>query len=177
MEKRIKAVLEHLATPATQSEHTTSAALPGVVLLHCRAADANKLISIVEVVKRRMREGHFATESTTDSAKPIKKKKGKKAQPSETTWYQYNRIYDVVVAKKDGNTDRAEEEEHDEDFAPMLHRFEEALNGKRGPAIMTYFSTFLSRTPIAELQKNPDMSCQSSVDPLEVEYQKWMANT
>ncbi|CAK7213361.1 hypothetical protein SBRCBS47491_001779 [Sporothrix bragantina] len=186
MEKRIKAVLEHLATPTPQSANTaTTGGLPGIVLLHGRATDANKLISIVEVVKRRIRDGYFATNagdgtSTSETAKSAKKKNKKKTSPkSVTAWYQYNRIYDVASVKKtELEMDLVEDshmEEEDDGFAPMVHRFEDAINGKKGPAITTYLSIFLSRTPVVELLKNLEIESQSSVDPLEIEYQQWIA--
>ncbi|CAK7246136.1 MAG: hypothetical protein STHCBS139747_007758 [Sporothrix thermara] len=190
MEKRIKAVLEHLANASKQPPGSAAAGvLPGIVLLHARATDANKLISVVEVVKRRMREGYFnantgdSTSSTTEAAKAGKKKKARKtSQLSNTAWYQYNRIYDVASARTPGPeshddiVDDSRVDQEDDGFAPMVHRFEDAINAKKGPAITTYLSIFLSRTPVVELQKNPEFGSQSSIDPLEVEYQQWMAN-
>ncbi|CAK7568187.1 MAG: hypothetical protein SEPTF4163_006171 [Sporothrix epigloea] len=189
MEKRIKAVLEHLASPSTHSANKDIIdALPGIALLHARATDANRLISIVEVVKRRMRQGYFAVNaslgtSSGESAASDKKKKGKKtSRKPATAWYQYNRIYDVASAKDSGpetNEDVIEDsriDQEDDDFAPMVHRFEEAVNGEMKPTVTTYFSIFLCRTPVVELQRYPEMATQSSVDVLEVEYQQWMAN-
>ncbi|CAK7270531.1 hypothetical protein SEPCBS57363_004150 [Sporothrix epigloea] len=188
MEKRIKAVLEHLASPSTHSANKDIAdALPGIALLHARATDANRLISIVEVVKRRMRQGYFAANaslgtSSGETADFDKKKKGKKAsRVPATAWYQYNRIYDVASAKVSGpetNEDVVEDsriDQEDDGFEPMVHRFEEAVNGKKKPTITTYLSIILCRTPVVELQRHPEMATQSSVDVLEVEYQQWMA--
>ncbi|CAK7272156.1 hypothetical protein SEPCBS119000_004975 [Sporothrix epigloea] len=188
MEKRIKAVLEHLASSSTQlAKKDTTAALPSIVLLHARAADANKLISIVEVVKRRMRQGYFAVnrgdDTSSNDAAAGQKKKGKKAsQVPATAWYQYNRVYDVASAETLGPTpnELAVEDSHvepeDDGFEPMARRFEDALTGGEKAPITTYMSIFLSRAPVLELQRNPEMTAQSSLDTLEVEYQRWMAN-
>lgn len=182
MEKRIKTILDHLAAAA--STGTSVAALPGVVLLHARAPDANKLVSIAEIVKRRIREGHF--EEAAAPAGGIKKKKANGAHASAVVWYQYDRIYDVKSARKKkgaaGDDDEADAEEdgdgQDDGFEPMMHRLESALGGSAhgsGPVVTTYMSIMLSRTPLLELHKNPDITVQCSADPLEVEYEEYMA--
>lgn len=194
MEKRIQAVLNSLAsrptttTTTTQEGQTTSASpRPGIVLLHGRASDANKLISITEIVKQRMREDYFSQDAAGAGSAPavteVAKKKGKKgSRLSKTSWFQYNRIYDVVSVKGKGTDgDSGDEEEEDDGFAPMVHRFREAMRGKKASqgqaSITTYMSIILSRTPVVELQKNPGISVQASTDPLEIEYEQWMAST
>ncbi|ERT02994.1 hypothetical protein HMPREF1624_01298 [Sporothrix schenckii ATCC 58251] len=187
MEKRIQAVLNHLADRPIA--HTTKergasppTTRPGVVLLHSRVLDSNKLISIAEIVKQRVREGYYSRGAEGAGATAASKKQGKKGSKlSKTSWYQYNRIYDVVSAPGAADTTPGTGDDEDDDFAPMMHRFTEAMSGKKalqGRAnITTYMSIVLSRTPIAELQKNPEISVQASTDPLEVEFEQWMART
>lgn len=146
MEKRIKAVLEHLGGDSK----------PGVVLLHARAPDANKLVSIAEIVKRRIREGYFA-----GADKAMKKKTKKDA--AAVAWCQYDRIYDVKTAKTDEASDQVD-------------RLEAALTDETAPAskVTTYMSILLSRTPVGELHKNADVSVQCSTDVSEIEYERYM---
>ncbi|EPE08158.1 hypothetical protein F503_00941 [Ophiostoma piceae UAMH 11346] len=198
MEKRIRAILDHLAngTPGSGGEggegSERAKALPGVVLLHARAPDANKLVSIAEIVKRRIREGHFAapaadlmSDGPPKSTKKNTKKKGKDAHAAAVAWYQYDRIYDVQSARKKkpdteaasgSGADDAGSEEEEDGFEPAMHRLEAALGDKSaGTVVTTYMSIILSRTPLLELYKNPEVSVQCSTDPLEVEYEQFMA--
>ncbi|KAL1902954.1 hypothetical protein Sste5346_000866 [Sporothrix stenoceras] len=184
MEKRINSVLSHIegkpADTGAQDGQTTasSASRPGIVLLHCRVADTNKMISIAEIVKQRIREGRFSKE--TAGADGAAKKKGKKGSKlSKTAWYQYNRIYDVSVPKEAGDAPVSGADEEDDGFAPAVHRLDEALKGKNDSnrQITTYMSIILSRTPVVELQKNLEISVQTSIDPLEVEFEQWVART
>ena len=204
MEKRIKAILDHLADGTAGGGEggeggKPAKALPGVVLLHARAPDANKLVSIAEIVKRRIRKGHFeapaadlmSDEPPRAAKRKTKKKKGKDAHAAAVAWYQYDRIYDVKSARKKkvitggaaGNgascadDDGGDEEEEEDGFEPAMHRLEAALGGGKssGTIVTTYMSIILSRTPISELHKNPEISVQCSTDPLEIEYEQFMA--
>lgn len=219
MEKRIKAVLDQLGSLPTShqtgGEPKPSPSSTGVALLHARASEASKLVSIVEIVKRRIREGYFNNAASAPEAagegqgggskasgkKKQKRKRKPSASPQEAiAWVQYNRIYDVETAAKkpkptaaqaqlppptdqgddahaadanDGNGDN-----EDDGFEPMMHRFEAALGGKgaKHTVTTTFMSIVLSRVPIAELQRNPDYSAQSSADAQEIAHERWMAN-
>lgn len=188
MEKRIAAILSHLGQPspvdpAEGAVNASTPPRPGVVLLHARAADAGKLISITEIAKRRIREGFFR-EGVRNTA-----------QKTVLAWYQYNRLYDVetpvaAVRTKPGlknheneNQDRQDQdqepgsEDEDDGFEPMPQHFQQAL-GDAAPnntVARTYLSVFLSRVPVPELLKHADITCQTSADPIEMEYQRHMS--
>ncbi|KAJ9156288.1 hypothetical protein NKR23_g887 [Pleurostoma richardsiae] len=162
MRKRVERALTHLGrfSPVDMS------VLPGVVLLHARAGDARKMISVIELVRRRIHE-------------------------SEQKWFQYNRLYEVTTEAKpqqqhhersviedtvleqsgrDGN-DSGEDE-----FETMDHPtvFERAVQPQSGPPSKPYMSIFLSRVPIPELQAKDYITAQSNADQIETMIKKKM---
>ncbi|OAA66589.1 DNA/RNA-binding protein Alba-like protein [Niveomyces insectorum RCEF 264] len=212
MEKRIKAVLAQLdgqtlsspspSPPPPPSTNTNP--LPGIVLLHARAHDAGKMISLVEIAKRRIREGYFAPKATaipappTSALPPNKKTKQKLTQPlpsPATAWFQYNRLYDVEVeaktpppaveADKDKASDKNKEagsgdgdDDDDDGFEPMPSRFRAAIGDASAPqntVTTTYMSIVLARVRVPELERDPAFTAQASDDPLETEYAQWMS--
>lgn len=136
-------------------------------MLHARDKDASKMVTVVELAKRRLTEA---------------------GQP----WFQYNRVYQVAEQPKASNSkfgspdNRRVEKQHimentvlggaevDEDdddeedaFEPMENAFEQAIREK--PAIepaSTYMSMFLARVPIPELQAKTFVSLQTNAAEL-----------
>ncbi len=171
MEKRISMVLEHLGRfhPADLT------VLPGVVLLHARAHDVGKMITIVELVRRRIHE-------------------------AEQKWFQYNRLYEMktdghgdssvieetVLAKDaaqeeeggDGEVDlEADDLEADDleadDVEVLPARFERAiLEPKKAATSKPYMSIFLSRVPIPELKGKPFFTTQSNEAQIDAQLRK-----
>lgn len=114
-------------------------AKPKVVLLHAKAPIASKLITIAEIAKRE-----------------IAKSGGK--------WFQYNKVEEVMVERKETlkkggeklEEEKAPESEEDDEtttFETMKTPFERVIEGKpkvRGLPVMTLY---LSRVRIASLRK------------------------
>ncbi|TPX12226.1 uncharacterized protein E0L32_007112 [Thyridium curvatum] len=172
IEKRVTAALAHLG----RFHPSDMAVRPGVVMLHARARDAGKMISIAELVRRRLAEGGYK-------------------------WYQYNRLYDVETqvrdagpppsvveetvllkkgprpskgghAEKDEQDEEDEEEEDDDedDFEAMPTRFKDAVMERKNTVAKPYMSVMLSRVPIPELQAKAIFTCQSN--EAQIEYQR-----
>lgn len=128
-------------------------------MLHSRAADVSKMVTVMEIAKRRMGE-------------------------IGQVWYQYNRVYEVEEeasqcnkvsstsnsgARADGTPTVIEDTvlEHDNDgdesFEPMETPLDLAIRDK--PAIEsknTYMSIFLSRVPMPELQAKTFITLQTN---------------
>lgn len=157
--KKVTSVLSHLG----QVDLFNPQSRPGVMMLHARDKDASKMVTVMELAKRRMTEA---------------------AQP----WFQYNRIYQIAEEPKarisklsnrgkgvnqtvindtilGGNEDEVEDEE--DAFEPVENSFEQAVRDK--PAVeskSTYMSMFLSRVPIPELQAKAFISLQTNAGEL-----------
>ena len=124
--------------------------LPGVVLLSAKAAAAGKLVTISEVIRRRIGE-------------------------SNQKWFQYNLLNEVVVHEipqqepsvvEDTYMDEADEEEaaddDDEYFEtrqPTIH--EQAVQPTKFRHT-TYLSVLLSRVPLDELAAEPSVAVQTN---------------
>ncbi|TLD06749.1 uncharacterized protein PgNI_08239 [Pyricularia grisea] len=138
MSKRIDQILTHLG----RFHPSDMAILPGAALLHARSRDAAKMVSLTELVRRRIHE------------------EGQK-------WFQYNRLYEVDVEASEETTVIEETVLHgvsddlDEDgfevaateraaVAPNV--FERAVMGRPKTEHALYMSVFLSRVPIPELR-------------------------
>lgn len=166
IEKRVTAVLSHLG----HVDMFSQTSVPGVVMLHARAGEANKLVTVMELAKRRMAEaGHV--------------------------WYQYNRVYEVAEErrggdaskKKNGGTnnhsnkktaddsqmviedtllEKEEEDEEDEADAFEPTKTLNDLTIRDKPAAESknaYMSIFLSRVPIPELKAKPSFTLQTNL--------------
>lgn len=151
--KKVTTVLSHLGHVDLFSQESR----PGVMMLHARATDASKMVTVMELAKRRMGE-------------------------IGQVWYQYNRVYEV--AEERGNKaslplnsggwadgaqtvieDTVLEDEDDEDdaFEPIETPLNLAIRDK--PAIVsknTYMSMFLSRVPMLELQTKASITLQTN---------------
>ncbi|KAJ9162088.1 hypothetical protein NKR19_g1665 [Coniochaeta hoffmannii] len=170
--KRVDSVLTHLGRISAWD----SSVLPGVVLLYARASSTNKLITIVETVRRRIHE-------------------------AEQKWYQYNRLYEMEWAAKQQQQQQQQQQsnnghkrpahkhktetmiedtvmsldgegkdsgdEDDDDFEVMASQrtvFERAVHGEEKPRQMAHMSIFLSRIPIPELKARENFAVQSNED-------------
>lgn len=127
-------------------------------MLHARATDASKMVTVMEIAKRRMGE-------------------------IGQVWYQYNRVYEVAEAQ--GNKASAtstsnnggwangtvvedtvledDEEDDDDSFEPMETPLDLAIRDK--PAVEsknTFMSMFLSRVPMPELQAKAFITLQTN---------------
>lgn len=145
--KKVTSVLSHLG----HVDLFDPKSRPGVIMLHARDKDASKMVTVVELVKRRLTEA---------------------GQP----WFQYNRVYQVAEPPRASTNSKRtqtvtddtilgdEEDEGEEDaFEPMENAFEQAIREK--PAVEhknTYMSMFLARVPIPELQAKTFISLQTN---------------
>lgn len=173
--KKVTTVLAHLGRVDLFSAESR----PGVVMLHARAGDASKMVTVMELAKRRMGEAGI-------------------------TWYQYNRVYEVarparsggtprhggagrgklgggdgqnqtmvedtvmggdVNGQGDGDDDNEDDDDDDDAFEPVETPLELAARDK--PAAepkSTYMSVFLSRVPIPELRAKPSITLQTNAN-------------
>ncbi len=150
--KHVDRALDHLS----RFNPWDSALLPGVVLLCAKSATSSKLVTISELVRRRIGE-------------------------SEQKWYQYNVLKEMVVKEpapaaeepsvvKDTfmaaspEDEEAEEEEYFETRRPTIH--EQAV---QPPKIryQTYLSVLLSRVPLNALKTETHVSMQTNEQTIE----------
>lgn len=140
--KRIVRLVEHLKN---ETDGGGSSRKPGVVLLHCRAMEVCKMITIAENVKRVL---------TSD---------GKQ-------WHQYNRLFLLPPTAKPKeevektvlqNVENATGSESD-DFEIMESKFERAVMPQRPERPPMSLSIYLSTTPVPELKAMDDITVQTS---------------
>ncbi|KAG6359127.1 hypothetical protein INS49_012647 [Diaporthe citri] len=156
--KKVTQVLSHLGHVDLFSQSS----VPGVMMVHARANDANKMVTAMEIAKRQMNQA---------------------GQP----WYQYNRVYEVA----DGRGSRAntagqgaaqtiientvlegvdaddDDEEEEDAFEPVENTFERAIREKPAEeSKTTYMSIFLSRVPMPELQSKAYITLQTNGDEI-----------
>lgn len=162
--KKVTAVLAHLGHVDLFSPDSR----PGVMMLHARAGDASKMVTVMELAKRRMGEAGIV-------------------------WYQYNCVYEIagpqggaasssgggagsqiivedtvmggaVYGQEEEEQDDGEEGD-DDDFEQVDTHLELATRDK--PAVepkSTYMSVFLSRVSIPELQAKASMTLQTNAN-------------
>lgn len=151
--KKVTTVLSHLGHVDLFSQESR----PGVMMLHARATEASKMVTVMELAKRRMGE-------------------------IGQVWYQYNRVYEVAEdrGKKTSSASNGEvatdgtqtviqdtvlddEDDEDDAFAPMETPLILAIRDKAGTKSKnTYMSMFLSRVPIPELQAKVSITLQTN---------------
>lgn len=154
--KKVTQVLSHLGHVDLFSQSS----VPGVMMVHARANDANKMVTVMEIAKRQMNQA---------------------GQP----WYQYNRVYEVA----DGRGSRAnaigrgadltvientvleggdaDEDDEEDAFEPVENTFERAIREKPAEeSKTTYMSIFLSRVPMPELQSKSYITLQTNGDEI-----------
>lgn len=146
--KKVTQVLSHLSHVDLFSQSS----VPGVVMVHARANDANKMVTVMEIAKRQMNQA---------------------GQP----WYQYNRVYEVADGRSSRanptgrvanqtvieNTVLGDEEDEEDAFEPVETAFERAIREKPvEESKMTYMSIFLSRVPMPELQSKAYITLQTN---------------
>lgn len=150
--KKVTQVLSHLGHVDLFSQSS----VPGVMMVHARASDANKMVTVMEIAKRQMNQA---------------------GQP----WYQYNRVYEVADGRgATGNPngrgadqtvientvlggDEAGEDDEDDAFETVETAFELAVREKPAEeSKATYMSIFLSRVPMPELQSKAYITLQTN---------------
>lgn len=151
--KKVTQVLSHLGHVDLFSQSS----VPGVMMVHARANDANKMVTVMEIAKRQMNQA---------------------GQP----WYQYNRVYEVADgrgSRANNPTGRAadqtvientvleggdaDEEDEEDAFEPVETAFERAIREKPAEeSKTTYMSIFLSRVPMPELQSKAYITLQTN---------------
>lgn len=157
--KKVTSVLSHLSHVDLFDPNSR----PGVIMLHAKDKDASKMVTVIELAKRKLSEA---------------------GQP----WFQYNRVYQVAEEPRTSSKNKVDrrvenqsiiedtilggaEEDEDEDeedaFEPMENVFEQAVREK--PAAKhpnTYMSMFLARVPIPELQAKTFITLQTNKEEL-----------
>jgi hypothetical protein len=150
--KRIDQILAHLG----RFHPADNAVLPGVVLMHARSRDAAKMVSVAELVRRKIHEA------------------GQK-------WYQYNRLYEVEATAQEAGTvieettvqgvrqDMSEVsgEARDDCFDATPSMLEQAVLGRPKSDHTLYMSIFLSRVPMPELRAKDNITAQSNSDSID----------
>ncbi|KAL1839968.1 hypothetical protein VTJ49DRAFT_973 [Mycothermus thermophilus] len=135
---------------------------PGVVVLCAKSPAASKLVTIAELVRRRIGE-------------------------SEQKWYQYNVVSETVTIEEagvqmwreppsvvedtvmGGEAEEGEEEEDGEYFETMTRPttiHDEAVHPPR-TRYTAYVTVLLSRVPVAELQSDPCIAVQTNEQTIE----------
>lgn len=150
---KVTAVLSHLGHVDLFSQESR----PGVMMLHARANDASKMVTVMEIAKRRMGE-------------------------IGQVWYQYNRVYEVADSQSNKagatsngerrpqgtytvieDTIRVDEDEDDDSFEPINTPLDLAIRDKPTTEPRnTYMSVFLSRVPMPELQTKAFITLQTN---------------
>lgn len=162
IQKKVNTVLSHLG----HVDLFNAEDKPGVMMLHARAGDAGKMVTVIELAKRRMGEVGVA-------------------------WYQYNRVYqttrqdDKIHSKGasrggrnareanetvvegtvmgEAGPDSEEESDEEEGFEPVDADLYAASQDKpSAEPKATYMSIFLSRVPIPELQSKNFVTLQTN---------------
>ncbi|KAH6690612.1 hypothetical protein F5X68DRAFT_203355 [Plectosphaerella plurivora] len=146
--KRNVRILEHLRKDNGDPR-------PRVVYLHARPSDANKMITIVEQVKRELA------------------KQGKTGGGGQ--WFQYNMLYELppsLGAKKAGSSTATKDAEDklepasddDDDFERMesRHRLDKAVDAEPVQKAQMSLGIFLAQVPISELKGRVDVTTQSN---------------
>lgn len=153
--KKVTQVLSHLG----QVDLFSQSSVPGVIMVHARANDANKMVTVMEIAKRQMNQA---------------------GQP----WYQYNRVYEVADGRGSrgnptgrgadqtvientvlecGGADNGTDSGEEDPFEPVETAFERAIREKpTGESKTTYMSIFLSRVPMPELQSKTYITLQTN---------------
>lgn len=156
--KKVTAVLSHLGHVDLFSQDNR----PGIMMLHARAVDASKMVTVMEIAKRRMGE-------------------------IGQVWYQYNRVYEVAEAargskpsstsnvggRSDGTQtvvedtvldDDDNDDDEDDSFEPVETPLDLAIRDKGATESKnnTYMSIFLSRVPMPELQAKASITLQTN---------------
>lgn len=148
--KKVTQVLAHLGHVDLFNQTST----PGVMMVHARANDANKMVTVMEIAKRHMNQA---------------------GQP----WYQYNRVYEVADGRgsrgkpngraadqtviEDTVLGGGDADEEEDDFEPVKTTFERAIEEKPAEETKTtYMSIFLSRVPMPELQSKAYITLQTN---------------
>ncbi|KAJ4422506.1 hypothetical protein N0V82_002840 [Gnomoniopsis sp. IMI 355080] len=151
--KKVTAVLSHLGHVDLFSQDSR----PGIMMLHARAADASKMVTVMEIAKRRMGE-------------------------IGQVWYQYNRVYEVAEeargSKPYSNSNGAgwsdgtqivvedtvlDDDDEDDSFEPVETPLDLAVRDKPvTESKNTYMSIFLSRVPMPELQAKASITLQTN---------------
>jgi hypothetical protein len=158
--KHVDRALEHLGRFSAWDQTV----LPGVVLLCAKSAASGKLITISELIRRRIGE-------------------------SEQKWFQYNVLKEVVVeepapepeepsvvedtymAAAEKETEESADDEYFETRQPTIH--EQAVQ----PAKVKYkahLSVLLSRVPLDELKTEQNVSLQTNEQHIENLWKKKM---
>lgn len=170
--RRVDRILAHLG----RFHPSDMSVLPGVVLLRARAGEAAKLVSVAELVRRRVAE-------------------------AEHKWWQYNRLYEAPAGGEGGRAARnhnhqnhrsgrqhaaacaaemqpsvieetdlmgMDNDDDDDDFEFMQLPLERAAAPQK-TRNQPQLGIFLSRVPVPELAAMDNVTVQSNAD--EIEYQ------
>lgn len=164
--KRVDTILQHLG----RFHPWDLSVLPGVVLLFAESSCVNKLISIIEIVHRRIHE-------------------------ADQKWYQYNRlseqqieilfttsksgaagttvVEDTMMVGRGGEgggvgagAPSGDDDEEQDDFEVMQTKFWTATETASRIKRTAYLSTFLSRVPVPELAAKEHLTTQSNEDTI-----------
>ncbi|KAI0146932.1 hypothetical protein GGR57DRAFT_279487 [Xylariaceae sp. FL1272] len=160
MQQRVKAAYNHLEIPILEGvvgDHTSPTPRNKITILRAHAPFTGKLISIAEIVKRKIEEeAKSRLEPTKDNIH------------SEGRWYQYIALgeekqlkprvpEETIIEDTVLGGHKYDEEDNDmgegDDFEVMKTPFERAIQGQPKFRTIPIMSLFLSRTPVDELRK------------------------
>ncbi|KAK0616269.1 hypothetical protein B0T14DRAFT_497558 [Immersiella caudata] len=140
IKKRVDKALDHLGRFSAWDQ----AVLPGVVFFSATLNASNKLITIGELVRRRIGE-------------------------SDQKWYQYNVLNETeheedsmveeTFMPMNDDTGHENEEDYFETLAPNIHELAVTPGKIRRKS---YMSILISRIPLEEIKNHPDISMQTN---------------
>lgn len=144
--KRVSYVTKWLTTPLPEQLPTMSTDRNSLVLVHARPADVCKLITVVELCKRVLKEEgkHVYQYNQLFQPPPVKQKS--------------DRVEETVLV---GNEDEYSSSE-DDAFEPIESRLEKAMRPTQQTHEPRSMRVYLSCTPVPELKNEPGVTVQSS---------------
>ncbi|KAI1270763.1 hypothetical protein F5Y18DRAFT_21275 [Xylariaceae sp. FL1019] len=159
IQQRVRAAYNHLVIPVLEGvveDDTPPTSKNKITILRAKAPFAGKLVSIAEIVKRKIEEE--AKSKLEPKRDDVRSKGG---------WYQYialgeekqlkPRIPEETIIEDTVLGGRKDDEDNDmddeDDFEVMKTPFERAIQGQPKLHRIPIMSLFLSRTPVEELRK------------------------
>jgi hypothetical protein len=151
MANRIDSILQHLG----RFHPTDLSVKPGVVLLFAKPKDTNKLISVLERCKKCIEEAN-------QRYFQYNKLNQKEVEGPASSALEVSRIEETVLPDDDAKRGSGDDSGEDY-FESMPPTFERALEPKKAN-YTKYFSTFLSRVPLKELEASGQFTLQETND-------------
>ncbi|PSR97644.1 hypothetical protein BD289DRAFT_450773 [Coniella lustricola] len=162
IQKKVTTVLSHLG----HVDLFNTRAKPGVMMLHARAGDAGKMVTVMELAKRRMSEAGtvwYQYNRVYQTAREADKAHGKGASRDAQNVCDVNQTVVEDTVMDDAIQDEDQESDEEDIFEPVEAALYAAIRDKpAAESKATYMSIFLSRVPIVELQSKSFITIQTN---------------